>query len=43
MTRCIDNLLHKFYTQLYSVMTSVIQQIYCVLYCDCLHILGMLL
>jgi len=22
-------------------MTSVIQQIYCVLYCDCLHILGM--
>jgi len=43
MTQCIDNLLCKFYTQLYSVMTSVIQQIYCVSYCDCPHIPGMLL
>jgi len=40
-TECIDILLCKFYiTIVFCFMTSVIQQIYCILYYDYLHILG---
>jgi len=41
MIRCIDNLLCKLCTQLYGY--DVCNSTDSVLYCDCLHILGMLL
>jgi len=42
MAWCIIFYCVHFILQLHFVfMTSVIQQIYCVLYCDCLNILGL--